>query len=384
MKITELFLTENINKKTEEIFNIIKKHIKEGSIDKDLLEFLVKKDNVLYRGIKYPKPGFYYYGEPRKDRKPVDTPVVFDILINDVMEKNGIEARRNNSFFVTTSLETADKYGSVHSVIPINDFYFYINKNIKDMYVEIKYKILENIVIEHDINDYTNILISDDTILKIFESRIIDKIKNFIKLIDFIILDKKNDPVVEKVKNIYEKTKDKEKASIEIIKEILSEFLNKKYSDREELLNIAKDFINLIRKNRREIHNLSSNVLFQNDYFKDTFRNYSEIMISDIVHYILDNIKNIDFTTNTKELENIIKYFREKGTDKKIEKIILDGAIYGQYSKNKNAFISGVSSSGGNEILIRGKCLFVDYRVFKETRLPFRLKGIFHDSSIRD
>ena len=363
MKITELFLTENIDKKTEEIFNIIKKHIEEGSIDKDLLKFLIEKDNILYRGIKYPKTGFYYYAEPRKDRKPVDTPIIFDILINDIMKKNGIEARRNNSFFVTTSLKTADNYGSVHSVIPMNDFYFYLNKNTKDMYVEIKYKILENIVIEHDINDYTNILISNDTILKIFKSRIIDKIKNFLKLIDFIILDKKNDPVVEKVKNIYEKTKDEEKASIEIIKEILSEFLIKKYYDREELLDIAKDFINLIRKNKREIHNLSSNVLFQNDYFKDTFKNYSEIMMSDIVHHILDNIKNVDFDTNTKELENIIKYFREKGVDKKIEKIILDGAIYGQYSKNKNAFINGVLSSSGNEILIRGKCLFITKNV---------------------
>jgi len=99
---------------------------------------------VLYRGItRYFgsniynfKDGDVFFGKSPSDRHPIDIPSSVQKQIDSKLQKSGFEALRSNSIFCCSSKLSAQKYGDLHIIFPLDGFsYTWCNTAI-DLYDE--------------------------------------------------------------------------------------------------------------------------------------------------------------------------------------------------------------------------------------------------------
>mgnify|MGYP001072886581 CR=1 FL=1 len=375
-KLVEIKLS---NDNLIEISNIIK-----NDVDKDLIDSIFVVKSFLYRGIKYPPQKNYFISEPRENRKPVDTPVVFDKIINDIMDKNGIQARRNNSFFITKKHGTAENYGHVHLVFPLNDFYYYSNKNIADLYLILKDR-FSDFIKEKRIDEFPKEIIeyvfnkNGEDLKKIFYDRIFNPLKRYFNIVIISSVDREDikDDVQRKIFNIYKESKNLDRTVFDILNELLFEIENKKYEEMS--LSFIKDILNLFKK--YSLKKISKNIIFTNNYISDLIKNASAMIPEDMMFSILKSMKEMGTNEYDSNLEKIyIDFFKNNNFIKKIEDIILNDAMYGKFSENKKEFIDLINSHYGNEILIRGKCLFLNSNILIEEKLFDKLKNLVYSN----
>lgn len=97
---------------------------------REIVEFLL--ENPLYRGMKNETLSFYGYIPVKKNRQPLDTPVVIQQIIDEYLSEKGFRALRSNSIFVTGNLDFAKKFGFPYVIFPPKKFYFTWNTTIRD------------------------------------------------------------------------------------------------------------------------------------------------------------------------------------------------------------------------------------------------------------
>jgi hypothetical protein len=101
-----------------------------------LYDYVETKDLHYYRGTKDSfelakvKP-------VRKDRKPLDTPAVFNKAIDDSIRKHGGVANRSNSAFITKSKDFARRYGNPYLILPVGEFHTTVLQGVEDLYREL-------------------------------------------------------------------------------------------------------------------------------------------------------------------------------------------------------------------------------------------------------
>lgn len=149
MKIFEiLFETRSLtyldHLKEDEIFDIIKKDCSR------ILEIYKKTKSFLYRGEK--KNNTFFKSTYPKERLPKDMPINLHNLLNNALKKSGFVATRDNSVFVTSSIDTAKFYGNVYVFFPKNGFYYTWSKNITDAYTD--YELIPSIINKKNIGIY--------------------------------------------------------------------------------------------------------------------------------------------------------------------------------------------------------------------------------------
>ena len=91
----------------------------------DVLSVLKSTNKVLYRGIK--GKGEAFVGRPRTDREPRDSSKINQVYYNAWLKRKGIEARRDNSLFVTSHRAFAWSFAegnraNVYVIFPKNGF----------------------------------------------------------------------------------------------------------------------------------------------------------------------------------------------------------------------------------------------------------------------
>jgi len=91
-----------------------------------------KKANVLYRGSK--PHGSAYLGRSVKNRTPMDTPNPVQSNLDQLFLSAGYKAVRGNSIFVSGDADTADEYGHLYIIFPIDGFNFTWSTKISDLY----------------------------------------------------------------------------------------------------------------------------------------------------------------------------------------------------------------------------------------------------------
>jgi hypothetical protein len=107
----------------------------------EFLKMLGSSDTFLYRGIKGALEknipvAFWDYTKPRK--KPMDTPVEIQTVVDTVLKSAGFTALRGNSLYCTSSFSFAEIYGkdNVYYIFPKNGFTFTWSEKYKDFYEE--------------------------------------------------------------------------------------------------------------------------------------------------------------------------------------------------------------------------------------------------------
>lgn len=117
-----------------------------NNCDKEILKFLFEKP--LFRGSSnYPVSFYEPYNSKEFGREkypvgriPKDNPFFIDELMNDFLKKQGFEARRDNSIFVTSDMKFAGKFATsefdLYVIFPEKNFSFTWNPYINDFYYD--------------------------------------------------------------------------------------------------------------------------------------------------------------------------------------------------------------------------------------------------------
>jgi len=183
--------------------------------------------------------------------------------------------------------------------------------------------------------------------------------------------------VQRKIFNIYKESKNLDRTVFDILNELLFEIENKKYEEMS--LSFIKDILNLFKK--YSLKKISKNIIFTNNYISDLIKNASAMIPEDMMFSILKSMKEMGTNEYDSNLEKIyIDFFKNNNFIKKIEDIILNDAMYGKFSENKKEFIDLINSHYGNEILIRGKCLFLNSNILIEEKLFDKLKNLVYSN----
>lgn len=101
-----------------------------------LYDYVETKDLHYYRGTKDSfelakvKP-------VRQNRKPLDTPDMFNKMIEDSIRRHGGVANRGNSAFITKSKDFARSYGTPYLILPVGEFHTTLLDGVEDLYREI-------------------------------------------------------------------------------------------------------------------------------------------------------------------------------------------------------------------------------------------------------
>jgi hypothetical protein len=134
-ELNGLFL-ETVN--SEKFYKSISHYCKPwlDALGVSLYEYVETKDLHYYRGIKDSfelakvKP-------IRQDRKPLDTPDMFNKMIEDSIRRHGGVANRGNSAFITKNREFARRYGNPYLILPVGEFHTTLLDGVVDLYKEI-------------------------------------------------------------------------------------------------------------------------------------------------------------------------------------------------------------------------------------------------------
>jgi len=113
-------------------------HLKEHC--SDFLNKSSQAQKLLYRGLqKYPSSfrGFSFIGRSWDKRYTKDTPRQTHEKLSAVMRENGFTATRENSIMCTSSYPTAEEYGEVYMIFPINGFSFTWSRTYADMFTDL-------------------------------------------------------------------------------------------------------------------------------------------------------------------------------------------------------------------------------------------------------
>jgi len=91
----------------------------------------------IFRGIKELKGKAVHFAEAsiRPDRMPIFMPAKQHALINDAMMNLGLKAHRGNSIFCTTSRLTAEDWGDIYTIFPVDGWVGTIFQKVKYGYV---------------------------------------------------------------------------------------------------------------------------------------------------------------------------------------------------------------------------------------------------------
>ncbi len=74
---------------------------------------------------------------PRKDRKPLDTPLKLHQLLDKEFQKKFGWKVRNEGVFVTSDPVTASRYGKEYIFLPANGFKYIFNWKIPDLFIRL-------------------------------------------------------------------------------------------------------------------------------------------------------------------------------------------------------------------------------------------------------
>jgi hypothetical protein len=92
-------------------------------------------NRFLYRGVKSNSEAFK--GKPFNERRAKDSDKKLSAALNQAFADAGIEARRDNSIFTSSSIGQASGYGNTYVIFPVNGFSFSYSKKIKDFVFDI-------------------------------------------------------------------------------------------------------------------------------------------------------------------------------------------------------------------------------------------------------
>lgn len=88
---------------------------------------------LLYRGLRN-CPHDYFLASPRTDRLPATTPKqVHDGFVR-WMRAKGFNANRDNSVFATSDKRSAELYGALYAIFPVNGFSFTWSPDCRDLF----------------------------------------------------------------------------------------------------------------------------------------------------------------------------------------------------------------------------------------------------------
>lgn len=114
---------------TEQVSKLVDKIRTECS---DYLDIFIKVNRFLYRGTDSKDDAFE--GRSREERRPTDSSKKAQETFDKVAEQLGIEARRSNSIFTTSSLHVAENYGSdLYVIFPKNSAKFSWSQKYDDL-----------------------------------------------------------------------------------------------------------------------------------------------------------------------------------------------------------------------------------------------------------
>ena len=394
--ITDIFKINedkiDINKK--ELFDNLKK-IK-SKIDKELLKFFNDNNIFLYRG--YNSKPIVFCAAPREKRSPADSPLTFQYLIDNILKSGNVKALRENSFFSTLSKETASKYGDIYIQLPFNNFDFYCNLKISDMYenffedrtyaVEMAknvdfegFKNLLNLMYEKDLlYVYSETTEELKRLLRIEIDRNIniEKIlktgnyfENFEKLLRELIITIFGIPE----NMIYKQTSigDYEKQNQDLIKYILYKMGTTKEIKFKFRNNIYGDLLKEILKDDRVREKFVTNI---KSYCREITKHISNSLINLFIKDPKRTQKSDIFKNDYLKLNKIFETLFNKSEKMNLflKKLLISekNAIYGSYPADKEKFKSLLiklrKQRKDNEILIKGNCCFIEGFEFFDNR----------------
>lgn len=122
----------------------------------------------LYRGLNLAEEYDVFKGRSRKNREAKDTSNKMQKAMDDLYMKAGFKALRSNSIFCSSEYNTAESYGDVYIIFPVNGFSFTWSPKIYDFY---------NDMMKADIEDPSQLNISKKQAEK-FSSACVDLISD--------------------------------------------------------------------------------------------------------------------------------------------------------------------------------------------------------------
>jgi hypothetical protein len=103
----------------------------------------------LYRGINSSDDAIY--GKPFDQRRPKDSNLELNTILNQALADQGFTARRDNTSFTSGNPEHARNYGTVYIIFPSDGFSFHYSKEIRDLVLDTSklYLLVDTELTEH-------------------------------------------------------------------------------------------------------------------------------------------------------------------------------------------------------------------------------------------
>jgi len=137
MRLLELFqqidFDELIYHLNPQMVERVERHVENCS---QILKIYSQTQRVLYRGISG-EASDIFFGRSPVNRTPVDTSPELHNLINKKLREFGFIACRDNSIFTSSHRMTADYYGSMYVIFPLDGFDYTWSPKIRDFFNEI-------------------------------------------------------------------------------------------------------------------------------------------------------------------------------------------------------------------------------------------------------
>src|SRR5574344_195539 len=150
----------------------------------NIIEIYDERPYFLYRGIK--GVDSIVTPEPPKNRKPKDSNINLQTLIDNWLNDNGYSVLRSNSYFCTSNYNIAKYYGQPYLVFPENGFDYLWFENSPDLHETIDkfyHRLKKKISYTKDIkslkNDFNALLLSNNNFIDIEQT--VDEFMNFLK-----------------------------------------------------------------------------------------------------------------------------------------------------------------------------------------------------------
>jgi hypothetical protein len=402
MKIKDIIISESEYDVEKKLLSFLEKN--KTSLNKDVIDHCFKKDIYLFRGIKTNEP--YFSAFPRKDRKPKDTPIIIQSILNEIYEKNSIKATRGNSFFTTTSSSVASDYGEVYVVFPYKNFHFSYGKSekMKDLFFDfISNKnylpkfITKNIIPKYIKNNSDKIyqilknlglFAKPDSVRSLFYKYIESPVKHMME----VILSREDkeiyitpEQLIESVKLLLDipEVGDKNIHDRKFMINCLTRFFSFIFTNQKKLFDNIKK---IIQKYINEKNEISSSEIEREIY--ETFNILIDYIKNEmLIHLVDDHIdqlrpyeKSYEKNINTKDddegyFKNVLvnkdsynfysKLLSDDEVKKYLEKQIIKNIIYGSVPDDINLFLGLLKKQNENELLINGQCCFINYEIFE-------------------
>lgn len=126
------------DEKMQELCDYIKKNCS------DILTIYQTIGKYLFRGVN--GMPLVFLANPRTDRKPRDSSMEFQVVIDNKLRTVGFKALRSNSIFCCGNQQYASKYGNNYIIFPRNGFNYTWSESLCDYYQQAK----DNKVVAHN------------------------------------------------------------------------------------------------------------------------------------------------------------------------------------------------------------------------------------------